>query len=83
MSCCGSQRTAFRSESSTPSQAPGEPTYWTSLPVEFEYTGASQLTVTGPLTGILYVFAGPGARLQVHGSDVPSLLSVPGLKPLS
>jgi hypothetical protein len=82
MSCCGSQRRAFLSESPSPTQAAGEPAYWTSLPVEFEYTGASQLTVTGPLTGILYVFASQGARVQVHGSDVPSLLSVPGLKPV-
>jgi hypothetical protein len=50
--------------------------------VEFEYLGSGQLTVTGPLTGVVYHFASPGARVTVHGSDAPSLLSVPGLKPL-
>ena len=80
MSCCGSQRTALRQEAAAP--APGEPGYWTSAPVEFEYVGSSQLTVTGPLTGVVYHFPSNGARLRVHGSDAPSLLSVPGLKPV-
>jgi hypothetical protein len=80
MSCCGSQRTALRQESST--QTSGEASYWTSGPVEFEYLGSGQLTVTGPLTGVVYHFASPGARVIVQGSDAPSLLSVPGLKPV-
>ena len=80
MSCCGSQRAAFRHESAAP--ALSEASYWTSAPVEFEYLGSGQMTVTGPLTGVVYQFAAQGARVQVHGSDAPSLLSVPGLKPV-
>jgi hypothetical protein len=80
MSCCGSQRAALRQESAQPS--PGEPGYWTSAPIEFEYSGSSQLTVTGPLTGVVYHFASHGARVLVQGADAPSLLSVPGLKPV-
>jgi hypothetical protein len=60
----------------------GDAGHWTSGPVEFEYLGSGQLTVTGPLTGVVYHFASPGARVIVQGSDAPSLLSVPGLKPL-
>jgi hypothetical protein len=80
MSCCGSKRTAYRQVSATPN--PGVAGHWTSGPVEFEYLGSGQLTVTGPLTGVVYHFASPGARVTVQGSDAPSLLSVPGLKPL-
>ena len=80
MSCCGSQRTAYRQQSSAPTT--GEADYWTSGPVEFEYLGSGQLTVTGPLTGVVYHFASPGSRVIVQGSDAPSLLSVPGLKPV-
>ena len=80
MSCCGSKRNAFRQESGT--LPPSESSYWTSAPAEFEYNGSGQLTVTGPLTGIVYHFAATGARLLIHGPDAPSLLSVPGLKPV-
>jgi hypothetical protein len=79
MSCCGSQRAAQRQE---PSASAQETRHWASAPVEFEYTGRTQLTVTGPLTGAVYHFKATGARLRVHGSDAPSLLYVPGLKPV-
>jgi hypothetical protein len=80
MSCCGSKRAAFQQGSSMPPA--GEASYWTAAPAEFEYFGSGQLTVTGPLTGTVYHFNSPGARVLVHGSDAPSLLSVPGLKPV-
>ncbi len=80
MSCCGSQRAALRQE--TAQSSPGEPDYWAPAPIEFEYSGFSQLTVTGPLTGTVYHFASHGARVLVQGPDAPSLLSVPGLKPV-
>lgn len=51
--------------------------------MEFEYLGHGLMTVTGPFTGQIYRFAGPGARLAVHGSDAPSLATVPGLRPLA
>ena len=49
---------------------------------EFRYTGATTLTVTGPVTGRTYRFAAPGARLQVNWHDAASLLYVPSLQPV-
>lgn len=76
MSCCGKQRNALQL---APSQHQGA-SQWSSGPVDFEYVGHGQLTVTGPLTGTIYRFFAPGTRLRVHGSDAPSLVSVPNLK---
>lgn len=77
MSCCGSQRAALRQDSA---QTASPAHHWVAGAVEFEYTGHGQLTVTGPLTGVAYQFTGHGARLRVHGSDAPSLVSVPALR---
>lgn len=79
MSCCGNNRASLRQEPGTAASA--DQGYWSSGPVEFEYDGHSQLTVIGPLTGVVYQFDSHGARLSVHGSDAPSLLSVPGIRP--
>jgi len=49
----------------------------------FEYAGVNAIVVTGPMTGAIYRFAGRGARVTVHAADAPSLLGVPGLKPVS
>jgi hypothetical protein len=81
MSCCGSQRTALRQEAGTSEGS--ESQYWTSGPIEFEYSGHGELTVTGPLSGVVYRFTANDRRVRVHGSDAPSLLSVPGLTPAS
>ncbi len=80
MSCCGSQRAAVRSNGV--STAASAPRYATWGPVDLEYSGHGELTVVGPLTGSVYRFTGNGARVRVHGSDAPSLVSVPGLKPV-
>jgi hypothetical protein len=80
MSCCGNQRAALRQQLS-PSPG-GDAEFWTSGPIEFEYSGYGELTVTGPLSGTVYRFTANDRRVRVHGSDAPSLLSVPGLKPL-
>lgn len=77
MSCCGSQRAAARSAQTGPS---GETRHWSTGSVQFEYSGQGQLVVTGPLTGMVYRFGGGVDRVSVHGSDAPSLVSVPGLK---
>lgn len=86
MSCCGNQRSSIRQESSVRYEAAGSPVsgsgHWTPGSMQFEYTGHGQLTVIGPLTGQVYRFAGTGVRIVVHGPDVPSLVSVPGLRPL-
>lgn len=79
MSCCGSQRTAIRHDWGPVEHNDGQ--YWSPGPLEFEYTGAGELTVTGPLTGIEYRFTANDRRVRVHGSDAPSFLSVPGLRP--
>jgi len=80
MSCCGSQRASIRSGTATPASpvAAG----WSAGALDFEYVGSGRLQVRGPLTGTDYVFAGNGARLRVHAADVPSLVSVPNLRPL-
>lgn len=51
-----------------------------SSPVEFEYVGATALTVDGPLTGRTYRFAEKGARLPVDGRDAFGLATVPVLR---
>ncbi len=80
MSCCGSQRSTLRQEMGAPERR--ETQYWTSPSMEFEYSGQGELTVTGPLSGIVYRFTASARRVSVHGSDAPSLLSVPGLNPV-
>lgn len=80
MSCCGSQRATLRQEQNP--DEPGDLQYWTPGPIEFEYAGNGELTVTGPLTGIEYRFSATDRRVRVHGSDAPSFLSVPGLTPV-
>lgn len=81
MSCCGKGRTAF-SHSNLGGTSPLESQYQVSTPVEFEYSGQGELTVTGPLTGMVYRFTPSVRRVRVHGADAPSLLSVPGLRPV-
>lgn len=80
MSCCGKQRAGLRQVGQS-QPAPGQRRATPSA-AEFVYTGHGQLDVTGPLTGVVYHFASHGARALVHGPDVPSLLYVPGLKPV-
>ena len=81
MSCCGNSRSALNQSSAGATQ-PTESQYWVSGPVEFEYSGQGELTVTGPLSGVVYRFTASTRRVSVHGSDAPSLLAVPGLRPL-
>jgi len=82
MSCCGSQRAAIRNGlASSTASAPAAAT-WSAGALDFEYVGHGQLSVRGPLTGTDYRFAGNGARLRVHAADVPSLVSIPNLRPL-
>jgi hypothetical protein len=78
MSCCGSHRSALRAQSL--SARPSQTAHWASKAVDFEHTGSGVLTVTGPLTGTVYRFAGVGARVRVHGPDAPSLVAIPALK---
>lgn len=81
MSCCGNGRSAY-SGANMGSTPPRENQYQISTPIEFEYLGQGELTVTGPLSGVVYRFSPSVRRVSVHGSDAPSLLSVPGLRPV-
>jgi hypothetical protein len=80
MSCCGSRRAELRGASEPGSRR--ESAYWTAGSRAFVYTGHGQLAVTGPLTGTLYQFRANGGPILVHGADVASLASVPGLEPV-
>jgi hypothetical protein len=92
MSCCGSRRASLRSGGpvSAPSFASdsvlaasargGSAAFRPSSSRLFEYTGHAQLAVTGPLTGVVYRFSAHGQRVQVHGADAASLISIPLLK---
>jgi hypothetical protein len=79
MSCCGNHRTAQRTGNAG-LNAPGA-SYWNAGATSFEYSGPGRLTVTGPLTGTVYRFK-TGTSLEVHAQDAPSMVSVPGLKPV-
>jgi hypothetical protein len=79
MSCCGSRRAELRGASEPGAQR--ESAYWASGSLGFIYTGHGQLTVTGPLTGTIYRFTANSGPVLVHGADVASLASVPGLRP--
>ena len=46
----------------------------------FEYTGATALTVIGPVTGARYRFNRPGSRAHVDPRDSAALAKVPVLK---
>ena len=80
MSCCGSGRAELRRAPETDGRRASGP--WIAGSIDFVYTGHGQLTVTGPLTGTIYRFTASGSAIRVHGADVASLVSVPGLKPL-
>lgn len=78
MSCCGDERSALRHDP-LPAGARGG-NHWVPASAEFVFSGQGQLIVTGPMTGIVYRFSGGAPPVRVHGSDVASLVSVPGLR---
>jgi hypothetical protein len=80
MSCCGKNRrrpptiAALSTPMVTaPRSAPRT--------VRFEYTGATALTVVGPVSGRRYRFAAPGSVVDVDARDAPSLMAVPQVRP--
>jgi hypothetical protein len=78
MACCGSQRAALRAGTANIGGAAGTP--FVPRAHEFEFIGAGELQITGPLTGKLYTFRGRGTRLRVDASDVASFVSIPNLR---
>jgi hypothetical protein len=49
-------------------------------PIAFEYTGATGLSLRGPITGRGYRFNGPGARVDVDARDAAWIGGVPNLR---
>ena len=79
MACCGNQRVSSRQTGGVAADtATGG--FWKSGPVDFEYTGNGEMTVTGPLSGAVYRFSAHERRVRVQGDDAPSLAAVPGLR---
>ena len=46
----------------------------------FRYTGRTQSTVAGPVSGKYYRFAAPGATVEADPRDVPWLEQLPDLR---
>ena len=77
MSCCGQSR-ARLSRPRPPRRVARPRTTWT----HFEYIGPTALTVRGPVSGLLYRFPRPTARVAVDSRDRASLAMVPQLRQL-
>lgn len=83
--CCGRNSGPFRTGSAgyQPSGAAQATAPTTPPPgawMTFEYVGRTRLVVTGPATGRLYRFAGPGVRLPIDPRDRAAVAAVPMLK---
>jgi len=78
MGCCGKLR---QSLGSVPRRSQsGGPAPRRRLKVVFVYTGSTAMTVRGPISGQLYRFDRPGARVVVDPRDRPGLTRVPNLR---
>jgi hypothetical protein len=82
--CCGSNRAAARAAvmaqgARPPTAAPAGHVTASSV-IMFEYVGASQAAIRGPISGRLYCFARPGDRLPVDPRDRPGLAAMPALR---
>jgi hypothetical protein len=81
MACCGQNRAIAAASNGRvvgtnrpPKAAPRREVY--------EYTGATGMTVVGPLSGQKYRFDQPGSKLQIDVRDVPSMTGLPNLRRL-
>jgi hypothetical protein len=48
----------------------------------YQYTGATGMTVIGPISGATYRFDQPGAKKQIDARDISSLAGLPYLRRL-
>jgi hypothetical protein len=82
MSCCGKLRQPYNGAGATHGAGgrAGAPPTDRAFVVQFEYTGATGLTVFGPVSGRRYRFDGPGAVVTVDPRDRPGLAAVPRLR---
>jgi len=79
MGCCGQRRSqaSIGGALAGGRQRPPQPA---SRAVLYEYTGTSGMTVTGPVSGLVYRFGLPGAQLQIDVRDAASLVGLPNLR---
>ncbi len=79
--CCGRgrQTIATSPEQPRPREANGAVARGLRVGIPFIYEGPTALTVTGPISGLIYRFVGRGARLIVDPRDGRALSSVPHL----
>ncbi len=81
MGCCGKNRSAYTPQYGYNNRFAGE----SNLPaapvtVTLQYNGQSALTVSGPVSGRRYRFAGFGVQVEVDSRDVPGMRGVPHLQ---
>jgi hypothetical protein len=78
MSCCGKARVTTHATPNITRRTvtPGA----ANRHVQFEYIGETSMTVVGPVTGLRYHFAAPGAQSRVDARDRSSLLGIPKLR---
>jgi len=78
MACCGQRRAQVAGTGRVvgPARAIQRP----SKVALYEYTGATGMTVTGPVSGAKYQFAQPGAKVQIDPRDVSSMTGLPNLR---
>ncbi len=91
MGCCGQSRKQFHTHSQN-SSVPGSQAETTSAnrpdavsgdnaeSVQYEYIGATSITVRGPATGNIYRFRAYGDRVIVDARDASMIDSVPDLR---
>ncbi len=80
MSCCGKARSAaLQNGAATVRATAAQP----GVPVVFEYTGKTALSIVGPASRTSYRFDRPGARMLVDARDRASLAGVPVLRQVS
>jgi len=80
--CCGRNANSMASTANRvyTTTRPAPQSLAPTQPPEFEYTGATALTVVSPITGRKYRFAQPGARMKVGPVDRSWVAFVPHLR---
>lgn len=80
MACCGQKRAmASVNGGAVEASRKQRPVALVTL---YEYTGATGMTVIGPVSGLRYRFGQPGAKLQIDSRDVASMAGLPNLRRL-
>jgi hypothetical protein len=78
MPCCGQRRgmVAGTGRVVESKQMPRRPSH----AALYEYTGATGMTVIGPISGSKYRFGQPGAKVQIDPRDIASMAGLPNLR---